>query len=133
MPELEFLTVEEVVAIHDSLIRSYGGDPGIRDRDLLESAVAQPAAGVGEEFLHEDLAAMAAAYIFHIGQNQPFMDGNKRTGWAAARSFLALDGQRLRRGSYTQDEAYDLLIGVSVGERGKEQLARWIRERLVSR
>ena len=128
-----FLTVDEIVAIHDSLIRSYGGTDGIRSSELLDSAVAQPAASFGGQFLHQDLAAMAAAYSYHIGQNQPFVDGNKRTGWAAARSFLALNGYRLRRGSYTQGEAYDVLIDLSVGKVDKDQLALWIRARLTPR
>lgn len=133
MRDPEFLTVDEIVAIHDSLIRTYGGDVGIRSRELLESAAAQPATGFGQRYLHADLAAMAAAYVYHISQNQPFVDGNKRTGWAAARSFLALNGRRLKRGSYTQAEAYDLLIGMSVGEIGKQQVSDWIRGRLSVR
>ncbi len=66
MTEPEFLEVAEVVALHDRQLAAFGGSPGIRDRGLLESAVAQPRATFGGEFVHADLFAMAAAYAFHI-------------------------------------------------------------------
>ena len=69
-PEPEFLTVEDVRQIHDEQPAAYGGAAGIRDQALLESAVAMPQASFGEAYLHEDLPHMAAAYAFHIAQNQ---------------------------------------------------------------
>lgn len=75
-----FLTVEEIVTFHADRLRLFGGSPGLRDRGLLESAVAMPMATLGGSFLHETLFEMAAAYAFHIAENQPFVDGNKRTG-----------------------------------------------------
>ena len=87
-PEPEFLTVEDVLQIHDEQLSAYGGATGIRDQGLLESAVAMPQASFGGAYLHEDLPHMAAAYAFHIAQNQPFLDGNKRTGLVAALVFL---------------------------------------------
>ena len=75
-----FLSLAEVLEIHRDQIERYGGDPGIRDLDLLQSALAIPAAGFGGQYLHNDLYEMAAAYLFHITQNHPFVDGNKRTG-----------------------------------------------------
>jgi death-on-curing protein len=74
-----FLDVEDVLLIHEEQLPRYGGSSGIRDRGLLESAVAMPRASAGGAFAHQDLFAMAAAYAFHIAQNQPFGDGNKRT------------------------------------------------------
>ena len=65
---------------------------GVRDHALLESALAQPGAAFGGEFLHVDLFAMAAAYLFHIVKNHPFLDGNKRTGLIVAITFLAING-----------------------------------------
>ena len=82
--EPDFLSVEDVIQIHDEQIAAYGGATGVRDQGLLESAVAVPRASFGEAYLHEDLAHMAAAYAFHIAQNQPSLDGNKRTGLVAA-------------------------------------------------
>lgn len=76
--DITFLTLEEVIAIHEEVIRRYGGTPGIRDRGLLESAINMPQASFAETFLHEDLQGMAAAYLFHLVANHPFIDGNKR-------------------------------------------------------
>ena len=91
MTDPVFLDVEDVLLIHEEQLARYGGAAGIRDRALLESAVAMPRA-TGGEFAHEDRFAMAAAYAFHIAQNQPFVDGNKRTGLLAALVFLELNG-----------------------------------------
>jgi len=94
MPFL-FLEPNEVLEIHQTCIEKYGGAPGIRDLALLESTVAMPQAGFGQEYLHEDIFAMAAAYLFHLARNHPFVDGNKRTAAAAAVTFLALNGMKL--------------------------------------
>lgn len=95
MREPEFLDVEEVIALHGRQLEEFGGSSGIRDRGLLESAVAMPAATFGGAFVHEDLFAMAAAYAFHIAENQPFVDGNKRAGLYAALAFLRMNGYRV--------------------------------------
>lgn len=87
-----FLSLGEVIEIHHDQIERYGGHPGIRDIGLLQSALAMPAAGFGGRFLHMDLFEMAAAYLFHIIQNHPFIDGNKRTGAVASLVFLSLNG-----------------------------------------
>ena len=90
-----FLTLDEVVEIHHDLIARYGGEPGIRDAGLLESAVNMPRMGTQNGYVHADIAEMAAAYLFHIVRNHPFVDGNKRTGLAAAYVFLRLNGLEL--------------------------------------
>ena len=79
-----FLDLDRVLRIHQSLIDAYGGAAGIRDVGLLHSAIAMPQASFGGAFLHKDLFEMAAAYLYHIVQNHPFFDGNKRTGAADA-------------------------------------------------
>ncbi len=79
MAEPIFLTLGEVVKIHLAQVERYGGPSAIRDLALLQSAVAMPGASYGKEWLHRDLYEMAAAYAFHISQDQPFIDGNKRT------------------------------------------------------
>jgi len=81
-----------VVLIHEGQLAKYGGAAGIRDRGLLESAVAMPRASFGGELAHADLFNLAAAYAFHIAENQPSHDGNKRTGVLAAVVFLELNG-----------------------------------------
>ena len=88
---IEFLTLDDVLESHREQIRVYGGSEGLRDLGLLESAIAQPPAGFGGVPLHRDLYEMAAAYLFHLVQNHPFIDGNKRVGHGgltSARSLL---------------------------------------------
>jgi death-on-curing family protein len=82
------LSLNEVVEIHRDVIERYGGSSGIRDMGLLQSAVAVPQASFGGEYLHTGLFEMAAAFLFHLVQNHPFLDGNKRTGAMAAFTFL---------------------------------------------
>ena len=86
-----FLSLAEIVEIHNNQITLYGGDTGIRDIRLLESAVAQPEASFGGEWLHADVYEMAAAYAFHLCMNHPFFDGNKRVALASALVFLEIN------------------------------------------
>lgn len=78
--------------IHRDQIERYGGTVGIRNNGLLESALAAPQAGFGGHYLHGDLFEMASAYLFHLVQNHPFLDGNKRVGTAATLTFLVMNG-----------------------------------------
>jgi death-on-curing protein len=120
-----FLDVEDVLLIHEEELPRYGGSPGIRDRGLLESAVAMPRATAGGEFAHEDLFAMAAAYAFHIAQNQPFVDGNKRTGLLAALVFLDLNGLQI---ADPKGRLYDAMISIAERRLDKAGMARLLRE-----
>jgi death-on-curing protein len=86
-----FLSIDEILEIHDEQIQLYGGSPNIRDVNGLESAVAMPQATFGGEFLHASIPAMAATYLFHICQNHPFIDGNKRTAANAAITFMLMN------------------------------------------
>ena len=90
MPPLS-LDISHILRIHLSMIERYGGKEGVRDVGLLHSAIAVPQSSFGGEMLHRDLFEMAAAYLYHIVQNHPFVDGNKRTGAAAALVFLAMN------------------------------------------
>jgi death-on-curing protein len=128
IPEPEFLTVEDVLQIHDEQLAAYGGARVIRDQALLESAVATPQASFGEAYLHEDLAHMAAAYAFHIAQNQPFLDGNKRTGLVAALVFLDLNGVTVLD---TEEKLYDAMIAIAERRMDKDGLAELLRELAV--
>jgi death-on-curing protein len=119
-----FLSVEIVLAYHEEQLALFGGAAGVRDRGLLESALAQPAASFGGEYLHRDLHAMAAAYLFHIVRNHPFVDGNKRTGYIAALAFLELNGIPA---PFTT-AMYEVTVSVARGELAKEALARRLRE-----
>jgi death-on-curing protein len=86
-----FLSLDEVLEIHAQQIELYGGSDGVRDPAGLESAVATPMATFVGEFLHSTIPSMAAAYLFHICQNHPFVDGNKRAGANAAITFLLIN------------------------------------------
>lgn len=123
--EPAFLTVDEIIEIHRDQIQLYGGETGTRDRGLLESAVAMPQQSFGGQYLHRDLFEMAAAYAFHLAESQAFVDGNKRTGLAAAYLFLGLNGYRLvERG----DLLYGAMIAIGTHEMDKAGLARVLRE-----
>ena len=87
-----FLTLADALSFHEYQIKRFGGEHGIRDTGLLESALAQPHATYGGEWLHRDIYAMAAAYAFHICKNHPFLDGNKRTAMVCALVFLEING-----------------------------------------
>src|SRR5207245_5063328 len=86
-----FLDLAEVTEIHRDQIERYGGAHGVRDQGLLESALAMPQAGMAGEYFHTDLFEMAAAYLFHLAKNHPFIDGNKRVAAMAAFVFLAMN------------------------------------------
>ena len=118
--EPDFLELEEVIELHDEAVRRYGGQQGLRDMGLLESAVAMPQAGFGGQWFHPDLWSMAAAYAFHIAENQPFLDGNKRTAIGAALVFLDLNGASITGGD---QELYDAIIAVSARTMSKAELA----------
>jgi len=120
----DFLVVEDVLYLHTNQIDLYGGDHGVRDINLLESAVAQPQATFGGNPLHAFPFEMAAAYMFHIVQNHPFVDGNKRTGVVAALTFLDLNGIEV---DAAEGELFDLTPRVATGTAGKEEIAEFFR------
>ncbi len=115
-----FLTLEEVLALHDDQIHRYGGARGVRDLGLLSSALAMPQATFGGELLHQSLFEMAAAYLFHVARNHPFVDGNKRAALAAALVFLWLNDGRIEA---AEDELTDLVLEVAAGRVSKAEAA----------
>jgi len=119
-----FLTMNQVFAAHKSLIETYGGTDGIREVGLLESALAMPMAAYGEDYLHADIFEMAAAYLYHITQNHPFLDGNKRTGAASALIFLALNDIELEA---DEDGLIDITLKVATGKADKPEIASFFR------
>lgn len=118
-----FLGLAEVLAIHRDQIARYGGVPGIRDIELLKSALGMPAATYGGQFLHTDIHEMAAAYLFHLVKNHPFLDGNKRVGAVAALVFLALNGYDFNA---PEDDFADMVLAVARGEMSKAEVAGFI-------
>jgi death-on-curing protein len=124
--EVRFLGMDEVFAIHAEQLALYGGGTGIRDQGLLESALGAPEATFGGELLHPTLPEMAAAYLFHLVKNHPFVDGNKRTGLAVALGFLGVNGLWVES---TEDEIVELVLGVAEGRIAKSEVAEFIRQR----
>ena len=125
MIEPAFLTLDEVLAIHADQIRKYGGASGIRDLSLLSSGIAMPETTFDGEYLHGNVFEMAAAYLFHIARNHPFVDGNKRTALMCALVFLGLNGQRL---DVELDALYELADGVAAGGVDKSRAAVFLRD-----
>ncbi len=123
-----FLTLEEILAIHQDQIARYGGSEGVHDWGRLQSAVAMPYASYGGQVLHADLCEMAAAYLFYLVQNHPFLDGNKRAGAVAAYVFLALNHWRL---TADNDTYADLVLSVARGETPKSAVADFFRANTV--
>jgi death-on-curing protein len=119
-----FLTLDEVLALHADQIDRYGGARGVRDLALLESALAAPRATFGGKHLHATFPEMAAAYLFHLAQNHPFVDGNKRAALAAAIAFLGLNGLWLEANA---DELAETVLAVARGELTKAGLSEYLR------
>jgi death on curing protein len=128
--DIIFLSVEDVLLLHTDTIDIDGGSYGVRDHGLLDAAVAMPRQQFGGEYLHGDLPAMAAAYMFHIAQNHPFVDGNKRAAVLCALAFLSLNGiQELP----DPKELESTTLQVAAGEMGKDALVRWIRNQVLGK
>lgn len=125
-----FLTLDEVIAIHGDQVERYGGSLGVRDWGLLKSAIAMPAAAFGGQYLHSDIFEMAAAYLFHLVQNHPFIDGNKRVGAVAADVFLTMNEYLL---TAEQDDYAELVLAVARGEMSKSTAAEFFRAKAQPR
>jgi death-on-curing protein len=122
--------VEDVLVIHEDTIRNEGGLPGLRDAGLLESAVMMPQQQLEGRHLHKGPAAMAAAYLYHIIQNHPFHDGNKRTAVMAALVFLDVNGNtKLPQPRKLEAVAW----AVASGNMSKNDLIAWFRKQTDNR
>lgn len=120
-----FLTLDEVLEIHREQIERYGGTLGVRDHALLESALAVPQSGFGGHYLHGDLYEMAAGYLFHLVQNHPFLDGNKRVGAATALTFLVMNGIETR---IPNEALAQMVLSVAQGKMEKTAIAEFFRQ-----
>lgn len=121
--EPEFLTLDEVLDIHNDQISRYGGKGGIRDHGVLLSAIEAPR--WAHQYGETDLVALAAVYLFHLVQNHAFIDGNKRVGTAAALVFLDLHDCWLE---IPDDELEQLTMDVAQGQLDKEAVAEKLRQ-----
>jgi death-on-curing protein len=118
-----WLTKEAVLAIHAQLLARFGGSAGIRDENLLESALAKPRQlhAYGQPNAYE----MAAAYAFGIVKNHPFIDGNKRAGFVAAYTFLGINGIDF---TASEEEAVIFTRGLAAGDITIEEYTLWLRK-----
>ncbi|BAY78036.1 death-on-curing family protein [Nostoc linckia NIES-25] len=124
----KFIEKQDVLSIHSKQINLYGGLLGIRDEGLLESAISQPQATFGGEFLHPTIFEQAAAYLFHITNNHAFVDGNKRTAFDVMVTFLNLNDYEL---NMTLKEAEELTIKVSDNKVSKEELIEVLKNHII--
>jgi death-on-curing protein len=121
---IKFIPEELIPAIHRILIQRYGGTFGIRDHNLLASALGQPKMTMGGKFVHRSVFDKAAAYGYHLCANHPFVDGNKRVAFAAMYLFLERNGYTLNA---SEEEAYQTMVAVAGGGLKKPALAAWLR------
>ncbi len=126
---MRFLSLDEVIALHAEQVRRFGGAPGLRDSALLESALAMPRATFDGEPLHPTSFEAAAAYLFHLARNHPFVDGNKRAALAAALVFLWLNGFRVEA---DDDALTELVVGVAGGTVAKSEVAVFLQRNAQS-
>lgn len=124
----EFLEIADILDIHQILIEQFGGMSGIRDKGLLESALSQPQATFFGELLHPTIHEQAAAYLYHIAKNHPFLDGNKRTAYGAMEVFLRLNGYNL---NLSDEEAYNMVMQVAQSEMTKEELSSLLEKHIL--
>ncbi|HJU03641.1 MAG TPA: type II toxin-antitoxin system death-on-curing family toxin [Nitrospiraceae bacterium] len=127
MSEILFLSVDDVLLAHTDTLEKEGGLGGVRDHGLLDAAVAMPRQQFGGVYLHGDSAAMAAAYLFHIAQNHPFHDGNKRTAALSALAFLRVNGQEPLPAPHDLEA---VTRRIAAGEMTKDALIRWMRKQI---
>lgn len=119
-----FLTLIEVMAIHQNQIENYGGLLGLRDKGMLDAALAQPESSFAGSYLHPDIYSMAGAYLYHIAMNHPFVDGNKRVATVSALVFLELNNHEL---DVTSDLLEKTVMKVAGSELSKDELIEFFR------
>jgi len=128
MDQVNFLTLENIIDIHDHLLQAFGGSYGLRDQNLLESALHQPQLQFDNRYVCDDLCSMAAAYAYHIIKNHPFVDGNKRTGVFSAITFLEFNDQMIDLGN---QQLYQLAIDIAESKIPKDAIAEFLRKNVL--
>lgn len=128
MESLHFLSIEEIVIIHEKMIDIGGGSAGIRDIELLHSAIERPKAMFGGKYLYPSLFKMAAALLQSLIKNHPFLDGNKRTAFFCTLRFLEINGFALK---LTNEEIVVFCINIDTKNLKIEEIAKWLKQRKV--
>ena len=122
--DITFLTLAEVMAIHQNQIDNYGGSLGVRDQGLLDAAIAQPPSIFADHYLHVDIYSMAAAYLYHMAKNHPFIDGNKRVATVSSLVFLELNNYKLEVNESLLEE---VVFKVAESKLSKNELIEFFR------
>ena len=126
---MRYLSIVEILELHDSVISSSGGARGIRDIGALESAVNQPRLTFDQTDLYPDIVSKAVALCFSLVMNHPFIDGNKRIGHAAMETFLILNGSEI---DADVDEQERLILDLAAGKLPREELTFWLKNHITS-
>jgi len=127
---IKFLNKSIVLSFHSDQLKLYGGKEGVRDHQLLESALAQPQASFDGDYVHKDLFHMAAAYGFHLCQNHPFYDGNKRTALIAMYTFLYVNGYQI---TADKKSLFAIVMDLANGKVSKDELTNYLKEHTSKR
>jgi len=121
-----WLDMRDAIAIHARQLAEFGGPQGIRDKNLLETALSKP---VNKwHYGDKDLASLAAAYAYGMARNHPFVDGNKRTAWVLARLFLMANDVNI---GFDKAAAINTMVSLAAGELSEDELASWFRQHLT--
>jgi len=126
---IRFVDAKRALAIHDLQIAEHGGSPGIRDVGLLESALHRAIDIAGYE-APEDVSRLAAAYLFGIAKNHPFIDGNKRTALSVTGLFLAMNGYEIVA---TDEALFKAVLGAAEGSLSEHDFAQWVEKNITRR
>ena len=122
---MRYLTLKEVLDLHRAVIERWGGASEIRDFGMLESAVAQPQMTFAGEDLYPGLEDKACALGFSLIRNHPFVDGNKRAGYAAMETFLVMHGYEIET---SVDDAEEIVLAVAAGTANRDHLLSWLKK-----
>jgi len=123
---MRYLSPEEIVLIHERILSRFGGSGGIRDHNLLDSAVQRPLASFGGQELYSNPFTKAAALGHSLALNHPFVDGNKRTAWESMKRFLGENGIRVQASA---DEIVELMLDIANKRLDVEAIAAWLESR----
>ncbi len=127
---MRYLSIIEILELHDVIITSSGGSRGIRDIKALESAINQPRITFDQVDLYPDIFTKAAALCFSIVMNHPFIDGNKRIGHAAMETFLILNGTEIEA---SVDEQERTMLNLAAGNMTREKFTTWLKSHVINK
>jgi death-on-curing protein len=125
---MRYLSLREILELHDKIIEVSGGARGMRDMRALESAINQPRVTFNRTDLYPDIIAKAAALCFFLVMNHPFVDGNKRIGHAAMETFLILNGFEIEA---TIDDQEKIILDLAAGKVDREQFTVWLSKHII--